>query len=438
MHNADPVELLRRLIRFDTSNPPGRERECVMFINELLRNAGVATTIVARDPERPNLIARIPGQGTAPALLLQGHVDVVPVTAQQWTHPPFDAVVADGFVWGRGALDMKGGVAMMLTAFLHAAAAPAPPMGDLVLAILSDEENGSDYGAAYVVREHAALLAGVRHAIGEFGGFTFQFGGKRFYPIQVAEKQACRVRARLRGPSGHASLVHRDGAMARLAAMLGALNGKRLPVHVSSAARMMLTAIGDALGFPAGMVFRGLVRPGLTDRLLNRLGQRGLLFDALLHNTANATMVRGGETINMIPAEVVVDIDARLVPGSSPEELLAELRALVGGDVEFEVTRFDPAPPEPDMTLFPILASVLREQDPQGIPIPYLLAAVTDGRFFSRLGIQTYGFTPMTLPADFNFSSTIHAADERVPVAALEFGAHAVREVVRRVQHRAA
>jgi len=186
---ADPVELMRALVRFDTSNPPGDVRACVEFLAALLRERGIEPVVVALDPERPNLIARLPGRGSSPPLLLYGHLDVVPASSAEWTRPPFDAELVDGEVWGRGTLDMKGGVAMMVSAFLRAADEQLEPAGDLILALTCDEETGSEFGAKYLVEQHADRFAGVRYALSEFGGFTQWIGGRPLYPIQVAEKQ---------------------------------------------------------------------------------------------------------------------------------------------------------------------------------------------------------------------------------------------------------
>jgi acetylornithine deacetylase/succinyl-diaminopimelate desuccinylase-like protein len=190
-----PVELLQNLIRFDTTNPPGKEAECIAYINELLKEAGFDTAFFAKDKNRPNLIARLKGQGKAAPLMLYGHVDVVPTVKQAWTYPPFEAKITDGFIWGRGALDMKGGIAMMLSAVLRAKAEGLIPTGDIVLVILCDEEAGSEYGARYLVENHPDQFAGIRYAIGEFGGYTAHVGTKKFYPIQIAEKQVCWIKA---------------------------------------------------------------------------------------------------------------------------------------------------------------------------------------------------------------------------------------------------
>lgn len=425
-----PAELLQRLIEFDTTNPPGDEAECMSFIGHLLDEAGIKYDVLAKSKDRPNLVARLPGQGNAPPLLLYGHVDVVTTTNQQWSHPPFAGEIVDGYVWGRGALDMKGGVAMMLAAFLRARAENLALPGDVVLAILSDEEAGGDFGARFLVEEHPELFAGIHYAIGEFGGFSLSIAGKRFYAIQIAEKQICWLKATVGGPGGHGSMPVRDGAMARLAQLLLQLDTNRMPVHVTAPARMTLEAMASEISGAVGQMFNQLLMPDRTDSVLDLLGEQGRIFDPLLHNTVCPTILHGSDKINVIPSQVSVELDGRLLPGYTPSDMIGELQSMVGDDVELELIRYDPGPAEPNMGLFEVLADILREADPEGVPVPLLLNAVTDGRFFSRLGIQTYGFLPMPLPDNFSFAQTIHAADERIPVAAVEFGTNAVYEVL--------
>ncbi|HEX2103468.1 MAG TPA: M20/M25/M40 family metallo-hydrolase [Solirubrobacteraceae bacterium] len=428
-----PVELLQRLLRFDTTNPPGGERACIDWMEGVLRGAGLQTRVVAADPERPNLVARLRGDGVAAPLLLQGHVDVASTSGQRWTHAPFSGVVADGYVWGRGALDMKSGVAMMVAAVLRLVAGGRRPAGDIIVALLSDEEAGGDLGARVVVDRHADLLEGVRYAIGEFGAFSMDIAGRRFYPIQVAEKQLCWMRATVRGPAGHGSLPMRGGAVARLARLLRTLDRRRLPVHVTHVPRRMLEGIAAELPAPAAPVIRGLLNPRLTDKLLRVLGEPGRAFDPLLHNTVNATIVRAGEQVNVVPSEATVDLDGRLLPGFGPDALIAELRSLVGEHVELEVLRHEPAgPEEPDLMLFGLLSDVLRERDAHGTTVPMLLPGITDARIFAKLGIQTYGFLPMQLPRELRFLQLIHAADERLPSGAVEFGTNAIHAVLER------
>jgi acetylornithine deacetylase/succinyl-diaminopimelate desuccinylase-like protein len=427
-----PVELLQNLIRMDTTNPPGNEAACVNYINELLKQAGFDTAFFAQEENRPNLIARLKGQGNAAPFMLYGHVDVVSTAKQAWTCPPFAANIADDFVWGRGALDMKGGIAMMLAAVLRAKAAGFVPAGDVILVILCDEEAGGEYGARYLVENHPEQFAGIRYAIGEFGGYTAHIGTKKFYPIQIAEKQVCWIKATIRGPGGHGARPMRGGAMAKLSDFLHRLDKNRLPVHITAVARRMVETIAANLPFPKSLIFRQLLNPLFTNSILSLLGDISQYVDPLLHNTINATIVRGGEKINVIPSEITVELDGRLLPGFSSDDMLAELRQVIGEEVELELLKHDPNPAEPDMGLFNTLAGILQKADPDGIPMPMLLPAITDARFFSRLGIQTYGFTPMKLPAGFKFYETIHAADERIPIEAVDFGADAIYELLKR------
>jgi acetylornithine deacetylase/succinyl-diaminopimelate desuccinylase-like protein len=427
----DPVAILQNLVRFDTTNPPGDEAPCMAYISQLMRDAGIEPTILARDERRPNLLARLPGRGEASPILLYGHVDVVPVSGQTWTHPPFCGEIIEGQIWGRGTLDMKGGVAMMICAFLRAWGERARPPRDVILAVLSDEEVDGEFGARFLVDRHPEYFEGVRYAIGEGGGYSAWIAGRKFYPIMVAEKQFCALRATVSGPAGHGSIPARGGTMAKLAQVLRRIDRHRLPVHITPVTQEMLRAIARALPFPAGAVFRLLLTPVLTDRILDLLGRRGELLNPLLHNTVSPTIVRGGEAINVIPGQVKLELDGRLLPGFTPHQALRELGQLLGPEVMLEVTHYNPGPPPPDMSQFGTLADILREIDPQGIPIPYLSPAVTDGRHFARLGIQTYGFLPVDLPD--GLTSTIHAADERIPVTAVGPGAEAVYQVIQRL-----
>lgn len=427
-----PVEMLKRLIQFNTTNPPGNEAACIQYIQSLLTEAGIESQLYEQVSGRPNLIARLKGRGKAAPLLLYGHVDVVTTVNQQWTHPPFEALEADGYIWGRGALDMKGGVAMLVSAFIRAKIADVPLPGDVILCILSDEEAGGIAGSRYMVEEHRDLFADVKYAIGEFGGFTLTMGGKRFYPIMIAEKQVCWMRAEIYGPAGHGSVPVRGGAMARLGQLLTTLDKKRLPVHITPAVKLSLETLARELSGAPGLMIKQLLNPMLTNTILKLLGERGRTFDPMLHNTVSPTILQASDKVNVIPAQVTLQLDGRLLPGFTPDDMIREVKAVIGEDVQIEVVMHDPYPAEPNMGMFETLADILRKADPQGIPLPLVLPGVTDGRFFAKLGIQTYGYLPTPLPEDFNFTATIHAADERIPIAALEFGTGAIVEAVRR------
>lgn len=431
-----PVELLQKLIRFDTSNPPGNERDCIAYISYLLESVGIKCHLFSRDPLRPNLVARYngsKGKDNTAALLLYGHIDVVPALARGWKYPPFAGTIAEGYVWGRGALDMKGAIAMMICAFMRACVENIELPCDIILCIFSDEEELGEYGARFMVEKYPDTFKGVKYALGEFGGFTLYAGGKKFYPIQVAEKQKCGIKAIIHGPGGHGSSYMPGGTMARLSRFLGQLDENLLPVHVTPVVEKMFNAMADQLPFPRGWMLRQLLNPRRTDFILKRLGESARAFVPMFRNTVNATVIKGGNKINVIPREIEVHLDVRILPGFDPDDVIRELRLIIGGEVELELMFYEPVTGEIDFGLFETLANVLKEFDPGGFPVPLLLTGCTDGRFLSRLGIQSYGFTPMQLPRDLNFTSIIHSSDERIPVEVLPFGTNAIFHAIQRI-----
>lgn len=426
----DPVALLQALIRFDTTNPPGIEAPCIGFIADRLEAMGASTTRLESAEGRPNLLTRLDGRGDAPPLLFYGHVDVVTTRNQLWSVPPFEGRIQDGWVWGRGALDMKSAVAMMTAAFTRAHHKQVRPAGDIILALLADEEAGGRHGAQFLVQQHPELFKDVRFAVGEFGGIPFHLDGKRFYLIQIAEKQPCWLEASIQGQAGHGARPARGGAMAKLADILARIDRWRSPIHITDASRQMIETLAAYLSPVKRVIIRRLLNPRWTDRVLSLLGETGRAFEPLFRHTVNATVVHGGEKANVIPSEITLGLDARILPGYSLDEFLTELRPILGADVDVRVLLHDPSTSDPDYGLFDQLGRILAELDPEAIPVPFLLPGSTDARFFDRLGIQTYGFTPMNLPAGFDFFSTIHAADERVPVSCLEFGTKAYERLM--------
>ncbi len=426
----DSVELLRDLIRFDTTNPPGNEETCVAFVEALLHEHDIESERYEKVPGRPNLIARHAGSNGGPPLVLYGHVDVVTTAGQRWARPPFAAELHDGFVWGRGALDMKSGVAMCIAAFVaaHASGSPTP----LLLVILSDEENGGDVGARFLAEERPEVFSGAKHALGEFGGATQWIAGKPFYPIQVAEKQMCWMRAHVRGTGGHGALGVKGGAMRKLGDILRTLDRKQPPVHITPIVRDWFGQMADALPRPQAIMLRRLLDPKTADLAARALGPRGRQLSRVIRNTVSPTIVHGGDKINVIPSEIELQLDGRILPGQTPNDLIRELHDLVGDEVEFEVLRHDPGPPDPDLSFYEPLAQIIRELDPGSVPVPMLQAGVTDARFLSRAGVQTYGYLPLKLPEDFEPFPLIHNADERVPAAALAFGVEAITQAIAR------
>lgn len=429
---ARMVEIARQLIRFDTTNPPGNERPCIEYIADLIRGAGLEPHIVAKDPQRPNLVVRLEGQQSEVGLLMHGHVDVVPTTGQPWDLAPFEAQVIDDTLWGRGALDMKGGLAMMLEALLRLRDNNIRPPHDIVFAAFVDQEEGSDFGATHVLESRPDLFHGVRYAIGEMGGFSIAVSGRRFYPIAVCEKQWCTLTVTVNGTPGHGSVPALDGAMPKLAQVLTRLSAQRLPVHVTPTARAMITSIAEQLPPPQRIALRALLRPVLTDRLLGLGGRELAAFDAMLHNTVNPTRIHASTRIDALPAIITVDLDGRVLPGHNAAELTAEVQRVCGSDANVELREvYETAGPVDDFGIFGALAKAIKDVDPDARPVPFILPGCTDARFLARLGIQGYGYLPMRLPDGFNPAELIHAPNERIPLPALHFGADVIERLLR-------
>jgi acetylornithine deacetylase/succinyl-diaminopimelate desuccinylase-like protein len=436
----DPVPLLRDLIRIDTTNPPGRETECVTYLRRLLDDTDVDITVLGPDPDRANLVARFPGRGVAPPLLLHAHSDVVPVDGQRWTQPPFEARVVDGHIWGRGAIDMKGGIAMMLSALSRLASQGERPAGDVILAIVADEEAGSAVGARYLVNEHPELFDGVKYAVGEEGGAGVDLAGRRFHPIVVAEKRACWLRVTLRGPGGHGSrITPPDTPMARLGRLLGALSGTRMRRHQTDAADRMLATLADALPAPLSDHVSRYREDRDGDAPLAGLPPReALRLESVLRHTVNPTIVRTTEKINVVPSMITVDLDGRILPGGyTVEDFVGELRELVGADFEHELL-LEGSMVRPELIgeprfggFYDTMAEILAKADPDGTPLPMVSPASTDARLFAQLGIRCYGWLPLKLPTGVDYRGLLHTADERVPVDALEFGTQCLAELLR-------
>jgi acetylornithine deacetylase/succinyl-diaminopimelate desuccinylase-like protein len=437
MVGPDPVPILQDLIRFDTTNPPGAERACVQYVADLLATAGAGSQLVGLDPERPNLVARIPGDGLAPGLVLQAHADVVPTTGQVWSRPPLCGEIVDGHVFGRGSVDMKGGLAMMLAALLRLRGEGRRPAGDVILAVVADEEAGSAFGAHYLVREHPDAFSGARYCLGEDGGAGLNLGGRRIHPIVVAEKRAGWLRATLRGAGGHGSRRRPDTAVSQLAALLSTLYARRLPTHITPAADRMLEVLASALPEPLSGQLQALRRGGDADvggLLAGLPADDAVYLDSVTRHTANPTIVRTSEKINMIPSEVTVDIDGRILPGGyTLADFLAEVRELTGPRVELELLL--EGEPMPDPTFGPfyhLLVKLVHELDPPALAVPMLTPASTDARLFAQLGLECYGWLPMRLPAGSRYHELLHAADERIPVDSVRFGAESLYQLLLR------
>ncbi|MFI9255408.1 M20/M25/M40 family metallo-hydrolase [Streptomyces sp. NPDC053069] len=414
------VDLCRELIRFDTSNygdhsGPG-ERQAAEWVAEKLAEVGLEPEIFESHPGRASTVARIEGEDPSrPALLIHGHLDVVPANADDWTHHPFSGEVADGCVWGRGAVDMKDMDAMTLAVVRDRLRSGRRPPRDIVVAFLADEEAGGTYGARHLVDRHPGLFEGVTEAISEVGGFSFTVNEqRRLYLIQTAEKGMHWMKLTVAGTAGHGSMIHRDNAITELSEAVARVGRHKFPVRVTKTTRAFLDELGDALGTE--------LDPEDMESTLARLGGIAKLIGATLSNTANPTQLNAGYKVNVIPGEATAHIDGRFLPGHE-EEFLADLDRLLGPNIRREDVHADKAVETGfDGALVEAMQSALLAEDPTAKAIPYMLSGGTDAKSFDDLGIRGFGFAPLKLPPELDFAGMFHGVDERVPVDGLRFG----------------
>ncbi|MFJ3952767.1 M20/M25/M40 family metallo-hydrolase [Streptomyces libani] len=414
------VDLCRDLIRMDTSNygdhsGPG-ERVAAEYVAEKLAEVGLEPQIFESHKGRASTVARIEGvDRSRPALLIHGHTDVVPANADDWTHHPFSGEIADGCVWGRGAVDMKDMDAMTLAVVRDRLRTGRKPPRDIVLAFLADEEAGGTYGARYLVDHHPHLFEGVTEAISEVGGFSFTVNEQvRLYLIETAQKGMHWMKLTVDGNAGHGSMIHKDNAITELSEAVGRLGRHEFPVRVTKTLRSFLDQLGDALGTE--------LDPEDMDATLAKLGGIAKLIGASLKNTANPTQLGAGYKVNVIPGQATAHVDGRFLPGYE-EEFLADLDRLLGPRVKREDVHADKALETTfDGALVEAMQSALQAEDPIARAVPYMLSAGTDAKSFDDLGIRGFGFAPLKLPPELDFAGMFHGVDERVPVDGLKFG----------------
>ena len=432
----EALRVFQELLRIDTTNPPGNERAACQYLGSILREAGIPHEILESAPGRANLVCRLQGDGTHEPVLLNAHLDVVPAEPELWTHPPFGGVIDQDCIWGRGALDMKHMAVMSLMTVLKIHRHGLPLKRDLIFAAVADEEAGGEYGSGWLVNHHPEKIR-AEYALGEIGGFSRTVDGRHFYPIQIAEKGICWLRIRARGNPGHGSLPNWEGSVGKIGRAAFLLGRTRLPLHVTPEARTFVERMAGHQSFPKGLILRQVLDRKWSRLILERvLPDRAMARSlyAVLHNTANPTIIRGGEKVNVLPSEAVLQVDGRILPGQSAADFLKEVTGVIGKDYEVEVIRYQPGVSvSPDDPILGDMAEILREQDPGAIVIPYMAPGFTDATHFSRLGIRCFGFSPARLPEKFNFVDLIHGNDERLPVEGFRFGLRALCDLVSRI-----
>jgi acetylornithine deacetylase/succinyl-diaminopimelate desuccinylase-like protein len=438
------VELLRELIRMPTINRgtgeggDANERVAAERLAEVMREAGLEPKLLEKKKDRTNMVVRVKGDGSKPPLLLNAHLDVVEADAGSWKHDPFGAEIHDGYVWGRGAIDMKHMAAMsarVMTMLARDVKEGKKLERDVIFAAVADEEAGCALGSIFLADDHPDEVR-AEYCLGEIGAFSLHLFGRTFYPIQVAEKGVCWVRATYLGEPGHGSMPNPDSAVVRLARAVERLGSGRLPMHPTQVVRGFLEKVARELPTPQKHVLSRLSTPQVASLILDYLvrdpGQRRS-FGAMLSNTASPTVMRAGSKVNVIPGRATVDIDGRTLPGQTDAAFLDELREAMGGDPQLEILRSLPAvEASPDTRLFQHLSAVVQKHDPTGYPVPYLIPGFTDAKAYARLGTVCYGFAPVKFDPthEVNFTRMYHGHDERVPVSGLKWGLRVLYEAV--------
>jgi len=416
--DAEVVDLCSELIRFDSSNfgdgsGPG-ERPIAEFVATKLSDVGIHVDLFESLPGRTSAIAHW-GEGVGDPLLIHGHLDVVPAMAADWTVDPFGGEIREGMVWGRGAVDMKDFNAMLLSVIRARARSGRIPQRPLVLCFTADEEAGGALGAGHLVAKAREHFEGVQEAIGEVGGFSTTVRGRRLYLIEAAEKGMAWIRLRAHGTAGHGSMNHPDNAVSRLSEAVARIGTHEWPIRLTPTMEILLASVAVLVGTEA--------TPENAEELISEFGPAARMLGAVIRNTANPTMLQAGYKVNVVPGQAEGAIDGRTLPGFE-DEFYETIATLVGPDIELDFTSRMPAL-ETDFAgdvAQAITKSILKEDSAAAV-LPYLMSGGTDAKHFSELGIRGFGFTPLRLPEDLDFTSLFHGVDERVPVDSLKFGA---------------
>ena len=415
---AEVVQLCQELIRIDTSNygtddGPG-ERKAAEHVAALLAEVGIEPEIHESEPGRASVIARWGGTQGDP-LLLHGHLDVVPADADDWQVHPFSGEIRDGYVWGRGAVDMKDFDAMLLSVVRARQRAGVVPERPMVLCFTADEEAGGHKGAEYLVDHHRDQLADCTEAIGEVGGWSATIRGRRVYLIEAAEKGMAWMRLTAKGNAGHGSMRHPDNAVTELAAAVARIGRHEWPVRLTPSMQVLLSAVGEIAGVEA--------TPQNAEALVEEFGSAARMLGNVIRHSTNPTMLSAGYKVNVVPGEATAHVDGRFLPGYE-DEFFDTLAQLVGEGIQVDwVSKQHALETTFDGALVDAITASILDEDPDASVAPYLMSGGTDAKHWRKLGIRSFGFAPLRLPAELDFTALFHGVDERVPVDALEFGA---------------
>ena len=416
----DVVKLCQELIQIPSVNygeGKGDEKAAAEYVAAKMKEVGIASKIYESAPNRCSVVARIEGKDkTKPGLVVNGHLDVVPANAADWSVDPFSGVIKDGCIWGRGAVDMKNMDAMILAVIRLWAKHNYQPERTIVIVFFGDEEAGGIYGSRWMAEKHPEVFAGCSETISEVGGFSLTLlSGKRVYAIEASQKGIEWMKLTAEGVAGHGSMVNNANAVTRLSEAIAKIGNHTWPQRITKTSDLFFQKISELSGKPYD---KNNLQP-----LIDEVGPMGKMIGATLCNTTNPTMLEAGYKANVIPQSASAVVDGRTLPGYE-KELLDTVKTLVGEHVKVESLVSDiPLEVEFGGPLVDAMIAAIKSEDPEGIPIPYLLSGGTDNKALAKLGIVGYGFSPLKLPPDLDFTGLFHGIDERVPIDSLQFGA---------------
>jgi len=419
--STEVVDICRELIQIDTSNygdadGPG-ERKAAELVAGLLDEVGIDSELLESEPGRTTVVARwgeTEDNRHRDPLLVHGHLDVVPAQAADWQVNPFSGEIKDGYLWGRGAVDMKDFDALVLSVVRARARAGAAPSRPIVLCFTADEEAGGKKGAGHIVEHRPELVSDCTEGIGEVGGFSTTINDRRVYLIETAEKGIAWMKLTAKGNAGHGSMRHLDNAVTAISEAVARVGSHEWPVHVRPAMAELLQIVAELVG--------ETYDEADPTPLIRHFGSAARMMDAVVRHTSNPTMLGAGYKVNVIPGEATAHIDGRFVPGLQ-DEFYATLDELLGDRVTREMVHSDVALETTfDGAVVDAIRDSVQAEDPESLVAPYLMSGGTDAKHWSRLGIRNFGFAPLRLPADLDFTALFHGVDERVPTDALEFG----------------
>jgi len=423
------VQYCQDLIRFDTTNfgnaKSNGETKAAEYVSNILDELNIDYKIVGPDKQRTSVVASIEGADkNLPGIVLHGHLDVVPVERDKWSKPAFEAIIDQNMIWGRGAVDMKNGNAMILASLYELIKSGWKPKRTISLVFFADEEAGGLFGSHYVTTNYPEYFENATEAIGEVGGFSHTLSnGVRLYLIETAQKGIAWMKLTAKGTAGHGSMTNNDNAINKIATAITNLSAHKFPITIKDSVRGLLEETATA----HGMKFD----ENDPEKVVALLGTLAKLVSATLSDTANPTMLSAGYKVNVIPGEATAYVDGRFLPGNS-ETFLKEIKTVVGKDISVEAETLDVALEAPFKSgIVESMINALSIEDPAAKVVPYMLSGGTDAKAMSKFGIKGYGFTPLLLPNDLDFTSLFHGHDERIPISSLQFGARTMHRFIK-------